>query len=235
MACPKTSKCGCPGVRCMIPQHCRGITQSVCRKPSRKPVKSRRRKSACKYGVKKSGGCKKKPGAKRSPRRKSKSRRKSPKRKSKSRRKSSPKRKSKSRRKSPKRKSKSRRKSPKRKSKSRRKSPKRKSKSRRKSPKRKSPGAGWSKLAPNSAERTTMLKKCGKKCFLGPDKSFPICAKGTCKVNDKGLHAAYVRAKQWGGSPQKYKGKSKPTMSRSAYQKIARSAKSRLVRRGYAI
>ena len=223
MACPKTSKCGCPGVRCMIPYHCRGITKSVCRKPSRKPsrkpVKSRRRKSACKYGVKKSGGCKKKPGAKRnSPKHKSKSRRKAPKRKSKS------------RRKSPKRKS-PKRKSPKRKSKSRRKSPKRKSKSRR----RKSPGAGWSKLAPNSSERTTMLKKCGKKCFLGPDKSFPICAKGTCKVNDKGLHAAYVRAKQWGGSPQKYKGKSKPTMSRSAYQKIARSAKSRLVRRGYAM
>jgi uncharacterized protein YecT (DUF1311 family) len=80
-----------------------------------------------------------------------------------------------------------------------------------------------------------MLKKCGKKCFLGPDKSFPICAKGTCKVNDKGLNAAYVRAKQWGQSPKKYKGKSKPTMSRSVYQKIARSAKSRLVRRGYAM
>jgi hypothetical protein len=217
----------------MIPHNCRGITKSVCRKPSRKPVKSRRRKSACKYGVKKSGGCKKKPGAKRkspkrkSPKRKSKSRRKSPKRKS-------PKRKSKSRRKSPKRKSKSRRKSPKRKSKSHRKSPKRKSPKRKsKSRRRKSPGAGWSKLAPNSSERTTMLKKCGKKCFLGPDKSFPICAKGTCKVNDKGLHAAYVRAKQWGKSPQKYKGKSKPTMSRSVYQKIARSAKSRLARHGY--
>ena len=195
MACPKTSKCGCPGVRCMIPHHCRGITKSVCRKPSRKPVKSRRRKSACKYGVKKSGGCKKKPGSKR---------------------------------KSPKRNSKSCRKSPKRNSKSRRKPPKRKSKSRRKSPR-----AGWSKLAPNSSERTTMLKKCGKKCFLGPDKSFPICAKGTCKVNDKGLHASYVRAKQWGQSPKKYKGKSKPTMSRSVYQKIARTAKSRLARRGY--
>ena len=254
MACPKTSKCGCPGVRCMIPHHCRGITKSVCRKPSRKssrkPVKSRRRKSACKYGVKKSGGCKKKPGSKRKPpKRKSKSRRKPPKRKSKSRRKppkrksksrrKPPKRKSKSRRKPPKRKSKSRRKSPKRKSKSRRKPPKRKSKSRRKPPKRKSksrrksPRAGWSKLVPNSSERTTMLKKCGKKCFLGPDKSFPICAKGTCKVNDKGLHASYVRAKQWGQSPKKYKGKSKPTMSRSVYQKIARSAKSRLARRGY--
>ena len=90
MACPKTSKCGCPGVRCMIPYHCSGITKSVCRKPSRKPVKSHRRKSVCKYGVKKSGGCKKKPGAKhKSPKRKSKSRRKSPKRKSKSRRRKS--------------------------------------------------------------------------------------------------------------------------------------------------
>ena len=80
-----------------------------------------------------------------------------------------------------------------------------------------------------------MLKKCGKKCFLGPGKSFPICEKGTCKVNDKGLHAAYVRAKQWGGSPEKYQSKNKPTMKQSTYQKIARSAKYRLSRRGYGI
>ena len=64
-----------------------------------------------------------------------------------------------------------------------------------------------------------MLKKCGKKCFLGPDKSFPICAKGTCKVNDKGLYAAYVRAKQWGGSPEKYKGKSQPRLSKICHIK----------------
>ena len=77
-----------------------------------------------------------------------------------------------------------------------RKSPsKRKSKSR--SRVRKSPYAGWAKVSPKrGVERNVMLEKCGKKCFLGSDKSFPICNRGTCKVNKKGVHAAYVRAKQ---------------------------------------
>jgi len=81
-----------------------------------------------------------------------------------------------------------------------RKSPSKKSKSRvRKSPskKHKSQWAGWAKMSPKrGVERNDMLKNCGKKCFLGPDKSFPICNKGTCRVNRKGVHAAYVRAKQ---------------------------------------
>lgn len=56
---------------------------------------------------------------------------------------------------------------------------------------------GWSKAKPSSKERTTMLKKCGKKCFLGPKKSFPICSKNTCKINRQGLHAAYARAREY--------------------------------------
>lgn len=56
---------------------------------------------------------------------------------------------------------------------------------------------GWSKLSPNSKQRTAMLKKCGKKCFLGTKKSFPICSKNTCKINKKGIHAAYVRAREY--------------------------------------
>ena len=60
---------------------------------------------------------------------------------------------------------------------------------------------GWSKLAPKTKkQRTSMLKKCGRKCFLGPKKSFPICTKGTCKINPKGVLAAYSRARQWGKS-----------------------------------
>lgn len=55
----------------------------------------------------------------------------------------------------------------------------------------------WSKYAPKSYQRTIMLQKCGKKCFLGPKKSFPICSKNTCKINKAGVHAAYVRAKQY--------------------------------------
>jgi hypothetical protein len=103
----------------------------------------------------------------------------------------SPKRKSRS----PKRKSSS----PKRKSRSPKRkslSPKRKSRS----PKRKShaPYAEWRKLSPKRGkERNIMYAKCGEKCFLGPNKSFPICNRGTCKINAKGIYAAYVRAREW--------------------------------------
>jgi len=56
---------------------------------------------------------------------------------------------------------------------------------------------GWSKQQPGYRERTIMIKKCGKKCFLGPKKTFPICTKNTCKINQKGIHAAYVRAREY--------------------------------------
>ena len=56
---------------------------------------------------------------------------------------------------------------------------------------------GWSKLSPNSKQRASMFKKCGKKCFLGSKKSFPICSKNTCKINRQGIHAAYVRAREY--------------------------------------
>ena len=76
---------------------------------------------------------------------------------------------------------------------------------------------GWSKLSPNQRQRTVMLKKCGKKCFLGKKKSFPICAKNTCKINKKGLEAAYIRARQW-------------RKKHPSYNKIARTAKRMLKR-----
>ena len=61
----------------------------------------------------------------------------------------------------------------------------------------KSKWGGWTKIAPRrGTQRSTMYKKCGKKCFLGPNKSFPICKKHTCKRNNKGIWSAYLRAKQ---------------------------------------
>ncbi len=36
---------------------------------------------------------------------------------------------------------------------------------------------GWKIEKPGFHQRTIMLKKCGRKCFLGPNKSFPICKK----------------------------------------------------------
>lgn len=55
---------------------------------------------------------------------------------------------------------------------------------------------GWKKDKPSHRQRTVMLRRCGKKCFLGPNKSYPICKKKTCKVSSKGVYSAYIRACQ---------------------------------------
>ena len=104
-------------------------------------------------------------------------------------------------------------------------------KTRKKRNRGRTPWAGWAKKSPKGRQRTIMLKKCGKKCFLGPKKSFPICNKGTCKINKKGIYAAYVRASQWGKKRSSYKGRSRPTMKQSTYKRVARKAKSMLKKR----
>ncbi len=86
---------------------------------------------------------------------------------------------------------------------------------------------GWSKKAPKKGkERGIMMKKCGKKCFLGPEKSFPICSKNTCKKNKKGIYAAYVRAKQWENQPNVSK-------KHKIYKNVARKSKKMLKKMGY--
>ncbi len=62
----------------------------------------------------------------------------------------------------------------------------------------------WSKEKPSYHQRTLMYKRCGKKCFLGTKKSFPICKKNTCKVSKVGVMAAYKRARQYSSKGQKY-------------------------------
>ena len=73
---------------------------------------------------------------------------------------------------------------------------------------------GWSKISTGAHDRTVMLHKCGKKCFLGPNKTFPICSKNTCKINKQGVYAAYIRAREY----STIKGTQK-------YRKIANKAK----------
>ena len=63
---------------------------------------------------------------------------------------------------------------------------------------------GWKNQKPSYRERSVMLKKCGKKCFLGTKKSFPICKKNTCKVSPRGVYSAYIRARQYSSKGQKY-------------------------------
>jgi len=66
------------------------------------------------------------------------------------------------------------------------------------------PWAGWKLLEPTTHQRTLMLQNCGKKCFLGKNKTFPICKKNTCKVSRKGVYAAYVRAREYSSRGPKY-------------------------------
>lgn len=56
---------------------------------------------------------------------------------------------------------------------------------------------GWKNQQPGYHQRTIMLKRCGRKCFLGRDKSYPICTKNTCKVNPKGVYSAFIRSRQF--------------------------------------
>jgi len=70
---------------------------------------------------------------------------------------------------------------------------------------KKSPVRGWKREKPGFHQKTMMRKNCGQKCFLGKEKSFPICKKNTCKVSSKGVYAAYMRARQYSSKGSKYK------------------------------
>jgi hypothetical protein len=68
---------------------------------------------------------------------------------------------------------------------------------------------GWKSEQPGYHERTMMMEKCGKKCFLGSKKSFPICKKNTCRISSQGVYAAYIRARQYRTKGKKYRNISK--------------------------
>jgi hypothetical protein len=87
------------------------------------------------------------------------------------------------------------------------------------------PWSGWSSIKPSTRERTRMLKYCGQRCFLGPHKSFPICARNTCKVNKKGIWAAYIRAREWGSRKKRVKPQKH---SSNFYRKIAQKTRKML-------
>jgi hypothetical protein len=68
---------------------------------------------------------------------------------------------------------------------------------------------GWYTQSPSYSQRSVMMKKCGKKCFLGTKKSFPICRKNTCKISPQGVYAAYIRSRQYRSRGKKYRNVSK--------------------------
>ncbi len=55
----------------------------------------------------------------------------------------------------------------------------------------------WRTQHPSYHQKTIMFNKCGKQCFLGIKKSFPICKKNTCSISKLGIMAAYKRAKEY--------------------------------------
>ena len=79
---------------------------------------------------------------------------------------------------------------------------------------------GWKSEQPGYHQKTIMIKKCGKKCFLGSKKLFPICKKNTCKISSKGVYAAYIRSRQY-----RTRGK--------IYRNISKKAKKMLVHMGW--
>ena len=86
--------------------------------------------------------------------------------------------------------------------------------------------SGWRGKSPNKKQRRATRKRCGKKCFLGPNLSFPVCAKGTCRINKRGVMSAYIRAKQWGKPRSFYKNHwGKPRMKRKVYTRVAKKAR----------
>jgi hypothetical protein len=69
--------------------------------------------------------------------------------------------------------------------------------SRKKNKGRGSATRGWKYQKPNYNEKSIMKKKCGKKCFLGTKKKYPICIKKTCKISPLGVYSAYIRSRQY--------------------------------------
>lgn len=83
---------------------------------------------------------------------------------------------------------------------------------------------GWSNISPKTRkQRKKMHKRCGDSCFLGDNLSFPVCKKNTCNINDKGLWAAFIRAKQWGNHKK----------TRKKYVNIANKSRKMLRNRGF--
>ena len=89
----------------------------------------------------------------------------------------------------------------------------------------------WSRIAPKHVgDRSALLAKCGHRCFLGPGKTFPICPRlGTrsndCKVDRRGVVAAYSRAREWASiTARKKRSSSKAARAHRKYTAVARKA-----------
>jgi hypothetical protein len=96
---------------------------------------------------------------------------------------------------------------------------------------------GWSRVAPRSVgERSAVLSKCGRRCFLGPGNTFPICTRlgsgsgsgsgsGACKIDRRGVAAAYSRAREWAAITARKKRSTSGARAHRRYTAVARRAR----------
>ena len=100
---------------------------------------------------------------------------------------------------------------------------------------------GWSRVAPKTiGERSALLSKCGRRrCFLGSGKTFPICPRlgsgsgsaRTCKVDRRGVAAAYSRAREWAAiTARKKRSSAKAAAAHRRYTAVARRARAILTK-----
>ena len=93
----------------------------------------------------------------------------------------------------------------------------------------------WSRVAPKMvSERSALMSKCGHRCFLGPGKTFPICARlgsgsgsgsGSCKIDRRGVAAAYSRAREWAAITKRKKRTVSGARAYRKYTAVARRAR----------
>ena len=91
----------------------------------------------------------------------------------------------------------------------------------------------WSRVAPRSVgERSAVLSKCGRRCFLGPGKTFPICTRlgsgsgsSACKIDRRGVAAAYSRAREWAAITARKKRTASGARAYRRYTAVARRAR----------
>lgn len=104
-------------------------------------------------------------------------------------------------------------------------STRRRSSSRSSSNKDKHHSHSWKEDAPDKKEREEMLENCGRKCFLGPGTSFPVCTRGTCEINPRGVQSAYSRAREWASITSHKKHNYKNAKTHRGYVEVANRAK----------
>ena len=89
----------------------------------------------------------------------------------------------------------------------------------------------WSRVAPKTVgDRAAVLSKFGRRCFLGPGKTFPICARlsagsGSCKIDRRGVAAAYSRAREWAAITSRKKRTAAGARAYRRYTAVARRAR----------